>query len=175
MANVFVFKESSFTDWHIKLWPLSIWNPTMQERLYSAVKENTVKLLCLVARSCPTLSGPKDCSPPGFSVHGDSPCKNSGVGSHALLQEIFPTWGSIWGLQHCRQILYLLSHQGNPGILEWVAYPFSRGSSWPRNQTRVSCIAGGFFTSWATREAPSTTGGFCALLINKALCALLIE
>ena len=39
-------------------------------------------------------------------------------------------------------------------ILEWVAYPFSRGSSRPRNWTRVSCIAGGFFTSWATREAP---------------------
>ena len=38
-------------------------------------------------------------------------------------------------------------------ILEWVAMPSSRGSSWPRNQTRVFCIAGGFFTSWATREA----------------------
>ena len=38
-------------------------------------------------------------------------------------------------------------------ILEWVACPFSRGSSWPRNQTRVSCIAGKFFTSWAVREA----------------------
>ena len=37
-------------------------------------------------------------------------------------------------------------------ILEWVAYPFSRGSSWPRNWTRVSCTAGRFFTSWATRE-----------------------
>ena len=37
-------------------------------------------------------------------------------------------------------------------ILEWVAYPFSSGSSWPRNWTRVSCIAGGFFASWATRE-----------------------
>ena len=38
-------------------------------------------------------------------------------------------------------------------ILEWVAVPFSRGSSQPRNRTRISCIAGGFFTSWATREA----------------------
>ena len=37
-------------------------------------------------------------------------------------------------------------------ILEWVAFPFSRGSSQPRDQTQVSCIAGGFFTSWATRE-----------------------
>ena len=39
-------------------------------------------------------------------------------------------------------------------ILEWVAIPFSRASSWPRNQTWVSRIAGRFFTIWATREAP---------------------
>ena len=38
-------------------------------------------------------------------------------------------------------------------ILEWVAVPFSRGSSQPRDQTQVSRIAGGFFTSWATRES----------------------
>ena len=38
-------------------------------------------------------------------------------------------------------------------ILEWVAIPFSRGSSQPRDQTWVSCIAGRFFTIWATREA----------------------
>ena len=38
-------------------------------------------------------------------------------------------------------------------ILEWVAFPFSRGSFQPRDQTQVSCIAGGFLTSWATREA----------------------
>ena len=38
-------------------------------------------------------------------------------------------------------------------ILEWVAFPFSRGSSQPRDQTQVSQIAGAFFASWATREA----------------------
>ena len=38
-------------------------------------------------------------------------------------------------------------------ILEWVAFPFSGGSSQPRDQTQVSHIAGGFFTSWAAREA----------------------
>ena len=37
-------------------------------------------------------------------------------------------------------------------ILKWVAFPFSRGSSQPRDRTQVSCIAGRFFTSWATRE-----------------------
>ena len=38
-------------------------------------------------------------------------------------------------------------------ILEWVAFPFPTGSSQPRDRTQVSDIAGGFFTSWATREA----------------------
>ena len=38
-------------------------------------------------------------------------------------------------------------------ILEWVTIPFSRGSSWPRNWTQVSCIAGRLFAIWATREA----------------------
>ena len=37
-------------------------------------------------------------------------------------------------------------------ILEWVAFPFSRGSSQPSDWTQVSCIAGEFFTSWATKE-----------------------
>ena len=90
---------------------------------------------------------------PGSSVHGDSPGKNTGVGCHTLLQRIFPTQGLNLGLPHFRQFLYHLSHQGSPRILEWVTYPFSRGSSRPRNQTRVSRIAEGFFTSWATREA----------------------
>ena len=38
-------------------------------------------------------------------------------------------------------------------ILEWVAIPFSRGSSQPRDWTQVSCTAGRFFTNWATSEA----------------------
>ena len=42
---------------------------------------------------CPTLCDPTDCSPPGSSVHGGSPDKNTGVGCHALLLGIFPTQG----------------------------------------------------------------------------------
>ena len=106
----------------------------------------------LVSQSCPTLCDLIDCSPPFSSAYGYSPGKNTGVGCHALLQGIFPTQGLNIGLSHWRWILYHLSHQGSPWILEWVAYPFARGSSWPRNWTGVSCIAGGFFTSWATRE-----------------------
>ena len=70
--------------------------------------------LCLVAQSYLTLCYPMDYSLPDPSVLGDSPGKNTGVGCHALLQGIFSTQGSNPGLLHCRQILYHLSHQGNP-------------------------------------------------------------
>ena len=66
-----------------------------------------------VTQSCPVLCNSVDCSPLGFSVHGDSPGKNTGVGSYALLQGILPTQGSNPGLLNCRQILYHLSHQGS--------------------------------------------------------------
>ena len=112
---------------------------------------------------CPTLCNLMDCSPPGSSVHGDSPGKITGVGCHALLQGnlpnpgieprspalqadslpseaprkpkntgvgslcllqgIFPTQESNPGLLHCGQILYQLSHQGSPRILQWIAIP----------------------------------------------------
>ena len=85
-----------------------------------------------VAQLCPTL-----CDPHGLN----SPGQNTGVGKDPLLQGIFPTQGSKPGLPHCRRILYQLIHKGSPRILEWVAYPFSSGSSQPRNQTGVSCIA----------------------------------
>ena len=55
-----------------------------------------------------------DYSPPGSSVHGDSPGKNTGMGCRALLQGIFPTQGPNPGLPHCRQRLYCLSHQRRP-------------------------------------------------------------
>ena len=64
-------------------------------------------------------------------------------------------------------------------ILEWVAFPFSSGSSQPRNQTRVSCIAGGFFTNWTVREAfiavtktrikNGSTGDFCGGPVGKTV------
>ena len=89
----------------------------------------------------------------GSSVHGDSPGRNTGVGCHALLQGIFLAWGSNPGLLHFRQILYHLSYHGSPKILEWVAYPFSRGSSQHGSQAGVSWTAGRFYSSWVTREA----------------------
>ena len=92
-------------------------------------------------------------TPMDYTCPWNSPAQNTGVGCLSFLQGIFPTQGSNPGLLHCGQILYQLSHKRSPRILEWVAYPFSSGSSWPRNWTRVSCTAGEFFTKWAIREA----------------------
>ena len=75
--------------------------------------------------------------PHGLYSPWNSPGQNTGVGSLSLLQGIFATQGSNPGLPHCRWILYQLSHKGSPRILEWVAYPFSSGSSQPRNRDNV--------------------------------------
>ena len=93
----------------------------------------------------------------------NSPGQNTGVGSLSLLQGIFPTQGSSPGLLHQRRILYQLSHKGSPRILECVAYPFSSGSSWPRNRTGVSCTADGSFTNWAIKEAQNVSW-YCRIL-----------
>ena len=85
--------------------------------------------------------------PHGLYSPWNSPGQNTGVDSLTLLQGVFPTQGPNPGLLQCRWILYQLSHKGRLRILEWVALPFFRGSSQPGNQTRVSCIAGGFFTN----------------------------
>ena len=96
----------------------------------------------------------------------NSPGKNTEVGSLSLLQGIFPTQGWNSGLLNYRRILYHLSPQGSSRILEWVAHPFSRGYSQPRNPTRISYIAGRFFTSWATTEARKT---LCTGLKRKGI------
>ena len=88
----------------------------------------------------------------------NSPGQNTGVSSCSLLQGIFPTEGSNPGLPRCRQSFYYLSYKGSPRIPEWVAYPFSSGSSRPRNTTGVFRIAGRFFTRRATRRAAPYKG-----------------
>ena len=109
-----------------------------------------------------------------------SPGQNTGAGSCSLLQGIFPNPGIEPGspvlqvdsfpaelpgkplkgkvaqswLTLCDPVDYTVHGILQARILEWVVFPFSSGSSWPRNWTGVSCIAGRLFTSWATREAP---------------------
>ena len=74
---------------------------------------------CSGAQSCLTLCNPMDCSPPGTSVHGDSPGRTTGVGCHVLLQGILPTQGSKLSLPHWLRG-FLLSHQGS-----WVMWVYA--------------------------------------------------
>ena len=55
-----------------------------------------------------------------------------------------------WTVAHQESVHGILQAR----VLEWVAISFSRGSSWPRDRTQVSCIVGRCFNLWATREAP---------------------
>ena len=108
---------------------------TFRERIFSCSSEMKISVMS------------NSLKPHGLYNSCNSPSQNTGVGSFSLLQGIFPIQGSNPGLPHCRQMLYQVSHQGRSRILEWVAYPFSSGSSQPRNQTRASYIAGRFFTN----------------------------
>ena len=104
-------------------------------------------------------------SPHGLYSPWNSPGQNTGVGSLSLLRGIFPTQRLNPGLPHCRQILHQLSYKGSPRILEWVAYPFSRGSSRTRNVNRglLHCRrilyqlsyqdeTGAYYTEWSKPE-----------------------
>ena len=101
-----------------------------------------------VVQSCPTL-----CDLMDYKVYGLLQAMILECVAFPFSTGFFPTQASNSGIPHCRWILYQLSHKGSPRILELVAFPFSSGSSRPRNQTGVSCIAGGFFTNWAIGEA----------------------
>ena len=132
-------------------------------------------------QSCPTFCNPMDYSLPDFSVCEHSSGKNTGVGCHFLLQGIFPgikplsllspefvgrlfTIKATWEAQDRKWILFdpmdcIIHEILQARILEWVAFLFSRGSSQPRDQTLVSHTAGGFFISWATKEAQEYWSG----------------
>ena len=132
-----------------------------QQCEFSFVK-SCLKLKVKVAQSCPTLWGPMY-----YTVHGVLQARilewvafpfSRGSSQPRDWTQVSCIMGRFFlrenpGLPHCRQTLYQLSHKGSPRILEWVASPFSSRSSRPRNQTRVSCIAGRFFTKWAIRES----------------------
>ena len=82
-------------------------------------------------QSCPNL-----CNQNGLYSPWNSPGQNIGVGSHSLLQGIFPTQGSNPGLPHCRRSLYQLKHQGSPRIR--VSLSLGEGNGTP---LQYSCLA----------------------------------
>ena len=130
----------------------------------------------MCTQMCPTLCNLMDCGLPGSSAHGIFQARilewgvisySTGSSWHRDRTHVFcifcvgrqgslPVW---WKCTTqlcptlCGPIDYIVCGILWAIILEWVAVPFSRGSSQPRDLTQVSSIAGGFFTSWATREA----------------------
>jgi len=84
--------------------------------VFMRVRQKKTEVKVKVTQSCLTLCDPG---------------QNTGVGSLSLLQGIFPTQKSNRGLPHCRWVLYQVSHQESPRILEWVAYPFCSGFHFP--------------------------------------------
>ena len=72
-------------------------------------------------------------------------------------------WKSLSQVQLCNPMDYTVHGILQVRILDWVAFPFSRGSSQRRDRTQVSHIAGKFFTSWATREAQR----YFSLIVKK--------
>ena len=124
--------------------------PNPEPRPTSLPSPSEVKSRSVVsAQLCPTL-----CDPLDYTVHGilqarlmewvafpfsrGSSQPRDWTQVSRIAGRFFTRWatGEAQGLPHCRQILYQLSHKGSPRILEWVAYPFSSGSSWLKNPTR---------------------------------------
>ena len=103
---------TTHTQWELRS---AAWSPQVPP-LLNGICLSIFVCMFLVCQSYLTLCNPMDCIPWGSSVHGDSPGKNTRVGCHALLQGIFQTEGLNLGLEHCRWILYHLSHQ-KPVIL----------------------------------------------------------
>ena len=106
-------------------------------------------------QSCPTLCDPIDGSPPGSPVPGILQAKNTGVGCHFLLQcmkmksesEVAQPCPTLSDPIDCSLPGSSVRGILQARILEWVAIPFSRGSSLPRDRTWVSCVAGRVFTN----------------------------
>ena len=74
-------------------------------------------------------------------------------------------FATLWTVTHEVLLSIGFSRQEN----EWVAMPSSKGSSWPRNWSGLSCIAGGFFTNWAIREALIKYPGRIQILVSSQL------
>ena len=123
---------------------------SLQEFIHSLVITFTLtyqkKFQILVWESCSVMSN--FLWPHGTHSLWNSPDQNTRVGSLSLLQWIFPTQGSNSGLQHCRRILYQLSHQGSPRILEWVAIPSPADLPDPGIEPGSPALQADF-TSWA--------------------------
>ena len=133
-----------------KVWPWNHWGSVWQcpeepdlrytglknvvkevEDLYADNYKTLIKEIeSEVAQSCLTFCNPMDCVAYQVLCPWNFPGKSTGVGCHYLLQGIFLTQGLNPGLLHCRQMLYHLSHQGNPKEIEDDSEKMESPCSW---------------------------------------------
>ena len=118
---------------------------------YFIMQSASVCFFVIESESCSLLS---NSLPASWTVACQTPLSLELFRQEYCSGELFPSTGDL----SSPGVNCSLPDSSVHGILqaripEWVAYPFSRGSSQPRNRTGVFCIVGGFFTSWATREA----------------------
>ena len=129
------------------------------QKCYKIVSGDGHTVRCAI-HSCSVVSDP--CSPPGCSVHGDSP------GMYLVKVKDAQSCQTL-----CNPMDYRVHGILQARILEWVPFLFSRGSSQSRDRTQISCIAGRFFTSWATREAPRYISMYLLRIgKKKPICSL---
>ena len=133
--------------------------------------------MCVCTQSCPTLSGPVDCSPPGSSAHGillrrilstrlfcpcNSPAKNPGVGCCFLLQRVFPTQGSNPNLLHLlhwqtNSLLLVPAGKPDPIIKSFEKSKFhSLSQSFSECVLRPCCIPGTVLNRAANKTVPTS-------------------
>ena len=114
-----------------------------------------------VAQSCLTPCNPMDCSPPGSAVHGILQARSSPPGSavHGILQaRSSPLVSAVHGIRQARR-------------LEWVAIPFSRRSSWPKDWTRSPALQADFYLiSLPSEPAGSPDTGYNKPLFEYLAC-----
>ena len=141
MHPVFIAALFTTDEWIKKIWCVCIYIYILE--YYAAIKKNEMLpwINSVQSLSCVRLCDPMKCSTPGLPVHHQLPefiCSNTDESESEVAQscptlcdsmDCSPPGSSIHGILQAR-------------VLEWVAISFSRGSSRPRDQTQVSCVAG---------------------------------
>ena len=112
-----------------------------------------------VAQSCPTLSDPMDCSPPGSSIHGVFQAKEYRSGVPLPIIGHYSCCGLVSSDSFVTPMACSLPDSSVCGIsqartLEWVTISFPKGASQPRDQTHISSFEDGFFTTEPQGKSP---------------------
>ena len=166
--------KCSYLGYHFPLWPvlmvtsgIQLFLPPPQEILFQQRQAPTCHL---TSKKNSLLPSAPTCSKPtllNMSLpQGRPPCRAPASYRHLPPGPHLVLASRMLSKSESHSVMsYTVNEILQARILEWVACPFSRGSSWPRNRTRVSCTAGRFFPHWAIRKAAECS--ICPYYISK--------